>query len=328
MLLTLFICYLDASKVFDRLNFWVLFDKLLIRNVPVIIVRLLAFWYTSQNFIVQWGSQTSTPFRVSNGVRQGGVLSPYLFNVYTDDLSHDLNKSGTGCMYNGELINHLMYADDAVLLAPSAFGLQKLLLICEHFATKCDIIFNLRKTVCMCIKPKHLKNMIAPSIFLNGRPLKFDSNQKYLGVVLCDSQRDDLDIAQQLRGTYARGNMILKNFSNCTTNVKCQLFKSYCSSFYCCQLWHSYTKESLRKLKVAYNRVFRLLLKLDHRVSISHALVSHGVDHFDVILRNSITGFSNRLSKSANGIINIVFNSLFFLKSKLYADWESKLYNL
>ena len=65
---------------------------------------------------------------------------------------------------------------------------------------------------------------------------------------------------------------------------KCQLFKSYCSSFYCCHLWHSYTKESLRQRKVAYNRVFHLLLKLNYHVGISHALFNHGVDHFDVIL--------------------------------------------
>ena len=62
-------------------------DKLLAKNVPKIIVHLLMFWYTRQQFIVQWGASTSAAFSVGNGVRQGGVLSPYLFNVYMDGLS-------------------------------------------------------------------------------------------------------------------------------------------------------------------------------------------------------------------------------------------------
>ena len=55
-------------------------------------------------------------------------------------------------MYNVELIDHLMYADDVVLLSSSVYGLQKTLLICEHFATECDIILIFTKLfVCISI---------------------------------------------------------------------------------------------------------------------------------------------------------------------------------
>ena len=46
---------------------------------------------------VQWGSCLSRGFSVSNGVRQGGVLSPYLFAVYLDGLLEELSNSGVGC---------------------------------------------------------------------------------------------------------------------------------------------------------------------------------------------------------------------------------------
>ena len=67
-------------------------------------------------------------FTVSNGVRQGGVLSPYLFNVYMDGLSEMLNTCQTGCYSGVSKVNNLMYADDLVLLSPCKIGLSRLLL--------------------------------------------------------------------------------------------------------------------------------------------------------------------------------------------------------
>ena len=98
--------------------------KLTRRGVPGYIVKLLSYWYAKQTMRVRWGDCISSPFRVSNGVRQGGILSPYLFNVYMDDLSRLLNCCNTGCMSGDTIINHLMYADDLVLISPSATGMK------------------------------------------------------------------------------------------------------------------------------------------------------------------------------------------------------------
>ena len=73
-----YICYLDASKAFDRLNYWCLFNKLLNRNFPKTVVKLLIFWYTTQSMCVQWNSCISASFLVSNGVRQGGNTVTHL----------------------------------------------------------------------------------------------------------------------------------------------------------------------------------------------------------------------------------------------------------
>ena len=54
----------------------------------------------------------SESFNVSNGVRQGGILSPYLFNLYMDDLSGRLKEIYAGCKIANMVINHLLYADD------------------------------------------------------------------------------------------------------------------------------------------------------------------------------------------------------------------------
>ena len=122
----IFVCYLDATAAFDRISYSVLFKKLIKRSVPLYIVRILYFWYFNQLVCVRWNQTLSYTFRVTNGVRQGGILSPLLFNVYMNDLSLSLNKFAIGCIIQNTIINHFMYAADVVLVSPSAKGLQKL----------------------------------------------------------------------------------------------------------------------------------------------------------------------------------------------------------
>ena len=93
----IFVCYLDATA-FDRISYSVLFKKLIKLSVPLYIVRILYFWYFDQLVCVRWNQTLSYTFRVTNGVRQGGILSPLLFNVYMNDLSLSLNKFAIGCI--------------------------------------------------------------------------------------------------------------------------------------------------------------------------------------------------------------------------------------
>ena len=95
-------------------------------NIPLCLVRLLLYWYKSQMLCIKWGSHFSEFFGVSNGVRQGGVLSPYLFALYLNDLSTNLNAIKSGCVVGNALVNHLFFADDICLLSPSFSGLQDL----------------------------------------------------------------------------------------------------------------------------------------------------------------------------------------------------------
>ena len=80
---------------------------------------------------VHWGSCLSEPFFVSNGVRQGGVLSPVLFTVYLDGLLDELSNSGVGCYWGSMFVGAFCYADDIVLLAPCASALRSMVNICN-----------------------------------------------------------------------------------------------------------------------------------------------------------------------------------------------------
>ena len=84
-------------------------------HVSLFIVKLLLFWYTHQKMCVRRGNSTSPDFLVGNGVKQGGIISSILFNIYMDDLSMHLNSSGIGGYLGTAFINHLCYADDLCL---------------------------------------------------------------------------------------------------------------------------------------------------------------------------------------------------------------------
>ena len=78
-----YICYLDASKAFDRINHWTLCKKLLCRNIPSIAVRLLHVWYSTQLFNVQWGTSLSKCFLATNRIRGKAEFFPRFYSMYT-----------------------------------------------------------------------------------------------------------------------------------------------------------------------------------------------------------------------------------------------------
>ena len=147
-------CFLDASKAFDLADHDILFNTLLERGLPLSIVRFLISWCSMQQLRVRWNFSLSNPFKVSNGVRQGSVLSPILFLVYLDSLLVDLSKSGVGCYWGSFFAGAFGYADDVVLLAPCAAAQRIMLSICSRFALSHKLEFNASKTKLICFSSR------------------------------------------------------------------------------------------------------------------------------------------------------------------------------
>ena len=62
---SVYVAFLDASKAFDKINHWLLFKKLIERQMPLYLVTILCYWYRHQVMFVRWGSSLSTGFRVT-----------------------------------------------------------------------------------------------------------------------------------------------------------------------------------------------------------------------------------------------------------------------
>ena len=275
---------------------------------------------------VKWGDLFSDKFHVTNGVRQGGILSPFLFNVYMDELSIKLSAINTGCSIGGYLINHLGYADDICLITLTSGGMQKLLNVCNSYGIENDIIYHKKKSVCMLFKPRCFKGITGPKLYLDGSFLSYVSSHKYLGVFMVSEGNWDTNIKQQMRKFYGRANMLVSKFSKCSTLVKISLFRAFCTNLYCSHLWTTHTKTAMNKLRVAYNNCFRRLLKLDRDCSASGMFAQNNVHSFGELHRSMINGFIQRLKASQNHIVSTLVNSSVVFSSPLWKYWTSQLY--
>ncbi len=323
---TTYVCYLDLSKAFDRIDHEILLRKLGNRNVPSVVIRLLKVWFMTQKFCVQWGSRFSTSFNVSNGVRQGGVLSSYLFNIYIDELSLILNSVSYGCFMNSVCANHVIYADDTVLLAPSPTALQHLIDIAYNYFTENKLMLSAKKSKCMAIRPDCDKDIHIPTFYIDSIEIPLTGNHSYLGYIITDKFTDDESILKEVKSIYYRGNMLCRKFKGCNNDVKNRLFKAYCTTFYCASLWSIFKSKHLQRLQVAHNNIFRMLYDIQGRGSISMQFVARNVPNTRVIRRKLIYSLYTRVLCSNNGIVNAISNNASFIFSSLFNEWKSMLF--
>ena len=131
---------------------------------------------------------------------------------------------------------------------------------------------------------------------------------------------------RQIQSLYARGNVLARNFRNCNISVKTQLFKTYCTNFYCGHLWSDFSSKCYNKLRVAYNNVFRALFNFERDVSISSSMLELNINHFSIIMRKQIYNFMCRLESSENLLIYTILTSKYFRRSAMHCKWTDVLY--
>ena len=110
------------------------------------LLRLFINMYINQKIQVKWKNALSNQYSISNGVKQGGCLSPTLFSIYINDLIDVLCSSNIGCRYGNHYMGVYCYVDGIYLLSPTLSGLKEMLKLCEDYALKHKIIFNASKS--------------------------------------------------------------------------------------------------------------------------------------------------------------------------------------
>ena len=204
-------CLLDCSKAFDKCRYDKLFNKLIERGLPAVVVRVLIYVYQEQNGRVKLAGKESRPFSISNGTRQGSVLSPLLFSVYLDDLLVELRKRGLGCHIKGYWVGACGYADDLTLMAPCRDTLQRMLDICDRYAIDHNLEFSTdpvpskSKSKCMYFCGRINRVKYPEPLELAGKKLPWVSAADHLGHTLSQVANMDKDCQK------ARANFIARS---------------------------------------------------------------------------------------------------------------------
>ncbi|GFR60198.1 retrovirus-related Pol polyprotein LINE-1 [Elysia marginata] len=128
------LCFIDYAKAFDRVNQEKLIEVLAKAGIPSHERRLVCEIYWNQSAKVKLTSRTTEDITIQRGVRQGCILSPSLFNLYSEYLLQEAISEKSGILTNGVNINKIRYADDTVILVESGEQLQAML---DSIVDKC-----------------------------------------------------------------------------------------------------------------------------------------------------------------------------------------------
>ena len=323
---------LDATKAFDRINYCKLFNILLERNICPLICRLLLNMYTNQKLRVRWGTTYSNEFNVSNGVKQGGVISPILFCVYMDKLLNELKLSHVGCYMGAIFVGAFMYADDLKLLAPSIYALNVLLDICIKFARKYDVLFNDKSELIVYRSRDDVAAI--PDIKINGKQVKVVNSITHLGHVLNDNIFKS-DSSKCIRDFNIQCNSFLADFKHSISSTRNHLFFKYCTSFYgsvFLPIYDNTMDEVYKAWRIAVRKVWRVPWTT-HCDLLPHLA---GVMPPNLSFEKNAISFINLLLKSENSVVKTVtgmglhgYHSILGQNIKyLKAKYELKSHNI
>ncbi|XP_073675260.1 interferon-induced very large GTPase 1-like [Garra rufa] len=128
-------------------------------------------------------------FQQGRGVRQGCSLSPTLFNIYINELAEALDRSDQipGLTLHDSEIKCLLYADDLVLLSPTAEGLQRSLALLEQYCEEWALTVNLDKTRVMVFQKKARSQGNRYQFYYGGEVLEHSTSYTYLGIEISAS---------------------------------------------------------------------------------------------------------------------------------------------
>ena len=310
-----YICSLDASKAFDRVNHFALFAAMLRRGVPKALVNIFLSWYSKLSCQVRWDGAMSNMFAIHSGLPQGSLLSPKLYNIIMDHILIALEESGVGCYVNLAFVGAIAYADDLVLLSASLVDLQKLLHICSDVALIFDIIFNVSKSVAGFVGIK-LSNLVC-SLDIQGRQLSWVDIIKYLGIEFKLGTHLQADLSSRVRKFQSAVCAVLRHKLTGHELVYVEIILKKCMPilFYGLGAFdiNSYTRNTLSQV---WNMAFRFVFGLNKHDSTRHALQCCNTMSIKFLFDERLLVFFHNLSQCESDLLHNLWCYMF--RSKRY----------
>ena len=259
-----FMCFVDYEKAFDTVKH----DKLL--NVLSNIgldgrdMRIIANLYWNQSASVRVDCHLTEEVSIRKGVRQGCILSPLLFNLYSEHIFQEaLDERSEGVIINGVVINNLRYADDTVLLATSFEDLQILLSAVAHHSQQMGLKLNVKKTKWLVVSKHGID--VQNELRVENDVVERVAQYKYLGCWANESW----DLTQEIRSRIEQSRSAFQKMSKILTcralSIPLRLRLLHCYVFsillYGVEAW-TLTEAMCRKLEAFEMWAYRRILKI------------------------------------------------------------------
>ena len=223
----LYAAFIDLEKAYDRVDRKALWDVLRIYGVGGELLSAVRAFYVDSNACVRIDGVESESFEIGVGVRQGCVMSPWLFNIFMDGVMKEvkmrIRNEGAGLMKDGIewKIPACLYADDAVLFAESEEELQRMVSAFDKVCERRKLKVNAKKSKVMVFERREydmvdfgeryrvsVPGELNCSIVLQGRELEEVREFKYLGSVLSkDGTLEDEIRERTVQGRKAIGEL-------------------------------------------------------------------------------------------------------------------------
>ena len=300
--------FVDLSKAFHGVDH-ILLGKLLLKiKLPPDLILFLMCYLQNQKACIVWKGELGEYIHVQQGVRQGGILSPFLFKLYIDDILYEICNSHEGCRLGLKRMNVLAYADDIVLLANTKDQLDIPYGILNLGMEERKLSINKNKTKYMIFNKK--SDIILNSIGLKQDNFEIVSEYKYLGHMIQENLSDVNDVNFRLSSFYGNFNWVYRNLRNISSDILYFLLKSFYTKEYGLMIWNLgeiTNKSCFKPFTVAYSNA----LKKIHDVPVStssqalaeifnHLLFYHFVTFIQIRYFKRILRFFNPILKILN----------------------------
>ena len=183
----IFGCFVDFEKAFDKVPRHTLFQKLLNYEINGNFYNCLVNLYTEDKACIKIGNQISNFFIRTQGVKQGCILSPLLFNIFLSDFQKDIEKEENEPVEitPGNPLGCILWADDILLLSKSELGLSNMLNTLNTYTEKNGMSINLDKTKVMTFNKngRHIRK----SFSYGENKIESTREYKYLGFLITPS---------------------------------------------------------------------------------------------------------------------------------------------
>ena len=227
-------------------------------------VRVLIFVYQEQEGWVKLGGKKSSTFRLTNGTRQGSVLSPILFSVYLDDLLGDLRRLQLGCHIAGCWFGACGYADDLILLAPNRQVLQQMVSVCEKYGQDHNLVFSTdpvpakSKTKCMFFCGRTGDVRYPAPVKLEGKDLPWVEHAEHLGHTLHQSVTMEMDCNRARAKFIDKTVDVREQFAFDHPRQQLQMIQILCCDGYGSMLWELQSSKAEQLFK-SWNTAVKLV---------------------------------------------------------------------